>query len=78
LQCIAARCSALQRVAVRCSVSLIGFYRRYSLQRVAVRCSALQCVALVCSALHCVSYGVATISRLFTIIGLLCRISSLL
>ena len=43
-QCVAVCCSALQYVAVRCSV----------LQCVAVCCSALQCVAVRCSVFQCV------------------------
>ena len=51
-----------------------------------VRCSVLQCIAFCCSVLRCVpvrcsvphQYGVASISRLLKIIGLFCRISSLL
>ena len=55
-----------------------------------VCCSVLQCVAVCCSVLQCVSvvchthvydtfiYGVASIRRLLKIIGLFCRISSLL
>jgi len=42
LQCVVACCSALLRVAVRCSV----------LQCVAACCSALLCVAVRCSVLH--------------------------
>jgi len=66
-------CSALQCVTLCCSV----------LQCVAVCCSVLQCVAVCCSVLQCndddedvewrLSYGVATISRLFEIIGLFCK-----
>jgi len=77
LQCVAVCCSVLQCVAVCCSV----------LQCVAVCCSVLQCVAVCHSALHSVAvcysvlqgveekdvYGVATISRLFQIVGLFCE-----
>jgi len=52
---------------------------------VAVSCSELQCVAVCSSQLSTAltiellnSYGVATISRLLQIIGLFCRIASLL
>jgi len=54
--------------------------------------NALQCVAVCCSVLHCVAvccsmrdmcqssytHGIATISRFLNIIGLVCRIWSLL
>ena len=50
----AARCSALQCVAVRCS----------ALQCVAVRCSALQCVAVRCSALQCVAVRCSALTRM--------------
>jgi len=47
LQCVAVRCSALQRVAACCSV----------LQCVAVRCSVLQRVAVCCSVLQPSTYS---------------------
>jgi len=75
VQCVAVCCSPLQCVAVCCSL----------LQSVAVCCSLLQggaewswvarCVA-VCSSMG--QYGVATVSRIDKIIGLFCRIFSLL
>ena len=68
LQCVAARFSVLQSVAVSVCCSV--------LQCVAVCCSALQCVAVhaVTPAPFSRYYGVATISRLLKIIGLFCRI----
>jgi len=70
---IAVCCSVLQYVAVCCSV----------LQCIAVYCSVLPCVAVCCSErdslfreylplIH-MCYGVATISRLHKIIGLICK-----
>jgi len=56
----------LQCAAVCCRV----------LQFVAVCCSVLQCAAVCCT--HHKQYGVATISRIDKMIGLFCRISSLL
>jgi len=49
-------------------------------QCVAVCCSVLQCVAVCSIVLHVVPicYGVAAISRLLQMIGLFCRISSLI
>jgi len=64
MQCVAVRCSVLQRVAVNytgkcniiCYSALQSVAVRYSaLQCVAVRCSALQCVAVCCSVLQCVA-----------------------
>ena len=73
LQCVAVCCSTLQCVAVCCSV----------LQCIAVCCSVLQCVAVCCSErdslfreylpLVHMCYGVAMISRLHKIIGLICK-----
>jgi len=56
------------------------------LQCIEVCCSVLQCVAVCCNVgiRDCVSmpdereYGVATVSRIDKIIGLVCRIASLL
>jgi len=45
VQCVAACCSVLQRVAVRFSV----------LQCVAMHCSVLQCIGMCCSVLQCVA-----------------------
>ena len=65
---VAACCSVLQRVAVRCSVMQWGAVCScqaslmlpllalwYVLQRAAVCCSELQCVAVSCSMLQCVA-----------------------
>jgi len=82
LQCVAVCCSVLQCVAVCCSV----------LQCVAVCCSVRSLIcyfALLCTfppmfllspitACRMRAYGVATISRLLKIIGLFCRVSSVL
>jgi len=55
LQCVAVCCSALQCVAVRCSVLQCIAVCCSALQCVAVRCSVLQCVAVCCSVLQCVA-----------------------
>jgi len=80
LQCVAVCCSLLQFVAVRCSYITVQTFN--ILQCIVVYRSVLQCVAVCCSVCQCFyrypKYGVATISRLLKIIGLFCRISSLL
>jgi len=63
MQCVAARCSALQRAAVRCSMLQCVAAEYSSIHRAAhlqlkhaapVNCSALNCVAVCRSTLHCV------------------------
>jgi len=61
LQCVMARCSVLQGVAVRCSTSHASHMCRMykDNQSVAVYFSAQQCVAVCCSALQyesCLTY----------------------
>jgi len=83
LQCmlppVAARHSMLRQIVGLCLCVLLA--RQSVAVCVAmcysVCCSALQC-AVSCSVCVYVPYGVATISRLLTIIGIFCRISSLL
>ena len=79
--------SVSQSVAVCFSVLQCVAVCRSVLQCVIVRCRVLQCVAECCSMLQCVTildwlltiaHGVATVSRIDKIIGLFCRISSLL
>jgi len=94
LQFVAGCCSVLQCDEVYCSTDMVFVSSEciLVLQSVAIRCSILQCVAEItwplsnymaviipletCTATHC--YGVTTISRLLKIIGLFCRILSLL
>ena len=58
LQCVAARCSVLQCVAVCCSVLHCSV-----LQCVAVCCSVLQCVALQCVAVCCSVFQCVSIAK---------------
>jgi len=60
LQCVAVRCSVFQCVAVCCS----------ALQCAAVRCSVLQCVAVCFRALQCVSVRCSV----FQCVALCCRV----
>jgi len=92
LQCVAGLAKELEakakakggmlRVAVCCRVLPCVAVRCCALPCVAVCCSVLQCVAVCCLLLQCVAvlaqYGVASSCRLLQIIGLFCRISSLL
>jgi len=94
LQCVAVYCSVLQCVAVCCSVLQCVAVCCSVLQCVAACCSVLQCVKCFQTLPQFIPqrhrrsykthesqnlwYGVATISRLLQIIGLFCRILSLL
>jgi hypothetical protein len=60
----AACCTALQRVALRCSVLRCVAACCTALQRVARRCSVLHCVAACFSVLHCVAACWAAVRRL--------------
>jgi len=85
---VAVWCSVLQRVAVCVSLRYWGIlciFCRFALylalltQWGAECCRVLQSVAECCRVLQSVSrYGVATVSRIDKIIGLFCRILSLL
>ena len=65
LQCVAVCCTALQRVAVRCSVLAVNCsvlavccvksVTEAGLEGAAECCSVMQCVAVCCSVLHYVS-----------------------
>ena len=66
-------CRVMQGGIVWCSVVQCGAGWYGVVQCDAVWCSVMECV--VCASTH---YGVATISRLLKLIGLFCRISSLL
>jgi len=57
------RCSALQCVAVRCSVCCSV------LQCVAVRCSVLLCVAVYCSVLQCCPYSHCRVHARVAVMG---------
>jgi len=62
LQCVAVRCSALQRVAACCSAVQCVAVCCGTLQRVSVCCIVLQCVAMRCSVLQCVAACVAGVT----------------
>ena len=54
LQCVAVRCSVLQRAVVCCRVLQSVAVCCSVLHRVAICCNVLQCVAVCCNALQCV------------------------
>jgi len=78
LQYTAAHCETLRHTATHCDTLRHTAIHCDTLQRTATHCNALQHTATHCNTLLLRWVWVATISRLLKILGLFCRIESLL